>query len=103
MLFRKSHAFDFFLKSHKRWQKEVRKFFDEVIFPEAWTKEEDGKRVSDAVIKAMADTNLIAARMGPGKHLQGRKLLAGVKPEEVCIDCWFTSILCAYQLMSLIQ
>jgi hypothetical protein len=30
-----------------------------------------------------SDTNIIAMRIGPGKHLQGRRLMGGiVKPEE---------------------
>ena len=62
----------------------MRKFFDENVHPDAQAREEDGKRASQAVIQAMADLEIIAMRMGPGKHLKGRTLAGGiVKPEEV--------------------
>jgi alkylation response protein AidB-like acyl-CoA dehydrogenase len=69
--------------SHRRLQKAARKFVDEVIAPEAEAREADGKYISQEVIDKMAEKNLLAMRLGPGKHLKGRVLLDGVvKPEE---------------------
>lgn len=60
---------------------------DDIIFPDAQAREDDGKRPSQAVFDAMAQVNLIAMRLGPGKHLEGRVLMNGiVKPEEVSIS-----------------
>ncbi|KAF7986475.1 hypothetical protein HWV62_31267 [Athelia sp. TMB] len=72
----------YYKESHKVFQKAMRKFTDEIITPDAHAREEDGKRPSQSVIQAMADVNLHAMRMGPGKHLEGLELLGGVKPEE---------------------
>jgi len=55
----------------------------EVIHPEAVRCEENGKRISQQVIDELGAVNMIAMRLGPGKHLKGRSLLGGiVKPEE---------------------
>ncbi|KAG5642429.1 hypothetical protein DXG03_002803 [Asterophora parasitica] len=73
----------YFTENHRQFQKEVRLFMDTVIYPDALAREADGKRPSQSVIDKMAEINLHAMRMGPGKHLQGRKLMNGlVKPEE---------------------
>ena len=54
--------------------------------PDAQKHEEDGKRPSQHVFDEMARTNLIALRMGPGKHLEGKEIMGGlVKPEEVSL------------------
>lgn len=73
----------YYTDNHRRFQKVVRKFFMEVIKPEADRCEETGKRISQEVVDKMAEVNLIAMRLGPGKHLKGRTLLGGiVRPEE---------------------
>jgi alkylation response protein AidB-like acyl-CoA dehydrogenase len=72
----------YYKESHKTLQNAMRKFVDEVIYPDAQAREEDGKRPSISVIQAMAEQNIHAMRLGPGKHLKGLKLLGGVKPEE---------------------
>lgn len=62
----------------------MHKFTDEIVFPDAQAREEDGKRISQSVVDAMAEMNMHAMRLGPGKHLKGLKLMGGiVKPEEV--------------------
>jgi hypothetical protein len=85
----------------------MRKFVDEVIYPDAQAREDDGKRASMDVLNAMAyakmlfhrwyrlklmrnrQVNLNAMRLGPGKHLQGRTLMDGiVKPEEFDYFQW---------------
>ncbi|KAI9511847.1 acyl-CoA dehydrogenase NM domain-like protein [Russula earlei] len=73
----------YYKESHRRLQQAVRKFHDEVIYPDAQAREEDGKRPSLEVIQKMAEVNLHAMRSGPGKHLHGLTLMGGVvKPEE---------------------
>ena len=70
--------------SHRRFQKAMREFFDNVVYAEAQAREEDGKRVSQPVLDKMAELEIHAMRLGPGKHLKGRTLMGGiVKPEEV--------------------
>ncbi|KAJ6505932.1 acyl-CoA dehydrogenase [Mycena vulgaris] len=70
--------------SHRAFQVALRKFFETEVLPDAFAREEDGKRPSQSVFDAMARTNIIAMRLGPGPHLKGRVLLDGVvKPEEV--------------------
>lgn len=73
----------YYTDNHRRFQKAVRKFVDEYIYPDAQARELDGKRPSQSVIDKMAEVELHAMRMGPGKHLKGRTLMGGiVKPEE---------------------
>ncbi|TFK46119.1 acyl-CoA dehydrogenase NM domain-like protein [Heliocybe sulcata] len=73
----------YYKESHRRLQRAVRKFVDEVIWPDAQAREADGKRPSQSVFDKMAELNMHAMRMGPGKHLKGLKLMGGiVEPEE---------------------
>ena len=73
----------YYKESHRKLQKAIRKFVDEVVTPEGLAREADGKYISQEVIDKMAEKNVLAMRLGPGKHLKGRILLDGVvKPEE---------------------
>ncbi|KAI0783556.1 peroxisomal acyl-CoA-dehydrogenase [Abortiporus biennis] len=73
----------YFTDGHRKFQKAMRKFIDEVVYPDAQARELDGKRPSQSVVDAMAALNLHAMRLGPGKHLKGLTLMGGiVKPEE---------------------
>ncbi|KAI0370328.1 acyl-CoA dehydrogenase NM domain-like protein [Pilatotrama ljubarskyi] len=73
----------YYTESHRRFQREARKFVDEILTPDALAREEDGKRPSLSVIEKMAELGILAMTMGPGKHLKGRTLFGGViKPEE---------------------
>ncbi|KAJ7472310.1 acyl-CoA dehydrogenase/oxidase [Mycena galericulata] len=73
----------YYTDRHRKFQTAVRTFFEEVVKPEAIKCEENGKRISQEVVDKMSEVNLIAMRLGPGKHLQGRTLMNGtVKPEE---------------------
>ncbi|KZT07648.1 peroxisomal acyl-CoA-dehydrogenase [Laetiporus sulphureus 93-53] len=73
----------YYTESHRRFHKAVRKFMDDVVYPDAQAREADGKRPSQLVFDKMAELELHAMRMGPGKHLKGRTLMNGlVKPEE---------------------
>lgn len=73
----------YFKESHYAVQREMRKFIDEHVYPDAQACEENGKRMSSKLIGMMAENNLHAMRQGPGPHLKGRKLFGGaVTPEE---------------------
>ncbi|KAF8075887.1 peroxisomal acyl-CoA-dehydrogenase [Lyophyllum atratum] len=73
----------YYSEGHRKFQVAVRRFFMEVVKPESERCEESGKRISQEVVDKMGEANIIAMRLGPGKHLQGRTLLGGVvKPEE---------------------
>ncbi|KZT19810.1 acyl-CoA dehydrogenase NM domain-like protein [Neolentinus lepideus HHB14362 ss-1] len=73
----------YFKESHRRLQRAVLRFVDEVVAADAQAREADGKRPSQSVIDEMAELNMHAMRMGPGKHLKGLKLMGGiVEPEE---------------------
>lgn len=72
----------YYKDSHRRLQRAVREFVDEHIYPEAQEKELDGTYISQELTDKMAANNLLAMRLGPGKHLYGRKLLGDVKGEE---------------------
>ncbi|KAJ7127072.1 acyl-CoA dehydrogenase [Mycena epipterygia] len=73
----------YYTESHRALQVAMRKFFEVEILPDAIAREEDGKRASQSVFDAMARTNILAMRLGPGPHLKGRVLMDGlVKPEE---------------------
>jgi hypothetical protein len=88
---------------HRRVQVEFRKFVELVLLPDAQAREEDGKRPSQSCFDEMAKLNIIAMRLGPGKHLQGRVLMNGiVKPEEVFVHWnvflirWFWCSYCQF-------
>ncbi|RAL01248.1 acyl-CoA dehydrogenase family protein [Aspergillus ibericus CBS 121593] len=68
----------YFNDSHRRLQKALREFTDRYITPEAQEKEKDGTYISQELIDRMAEAGVLAMRLGPGKHLHGRKLLGGV-------------------------
>ncbi|KAH9957398.1 acyl-CoA dehydrogenase NM domain-like protein [Russula dissimulans] len=73
----------YYSENHKAFHKVVRTLFDEVAYPDAQERELDGKRPSQEVFDKMAEVNLHAMRLGPGKHLKGLSLFHGlVKPEE---------------------
>lgn len=68
----------YYNESHRRLQKAMRAFVDEHVTPEAKEREKDGKYISQELIDKMAETNILAMRLGPGKHLHGRKILGDV-------------------------
>ncbi|TFK27197.1 acyl-CoA dehydrogenase [Coprinopsis marcescibilis] len=73
----------YYNQSHRDFQMAMRLLFSEVVMPDALVKEETGGQPSQEVMDKLMDCNLPAMRLGPGKHLQGRKLMYGiVKPEE---------------------
>ncbi|KAI0087286.1 acyl-CoA dehydrogenase/oxidase [Irpex rosettiformis] len=79
----KGYYSPFFKESHKKLQEAVRKFTDDILYPDGQARELDGKPPSQVVFEKMAEVNLHAMRMGPGKHLKGLTLMNGiVSPEE---------------------
>lgn len=73
----------YFTESHRKFQKALRSFTNEYVIPDAALHEEDGKPTTQSLIDKMASLNLLAMRLGPGKHLKGRTLMDGiVAPEE---------------------
>jgi len=73
----------YYSDNHRKFQTAVREFFETVVRPESIKCEENGKTISQEVFDKLAETNVIAMRLGPGKHLQGRTLMGGlVRPEE---------------------
>ncbi|KAJ7274448.1 acyl-CoA dehydrogenase/oxidase [Mycena haematopus] len=68
----------YYKEHHHRFRAAVRTFVDEVVFPDAQTRELDGGRPSQRIFDEMARLNLTAMRVGPGKHLQGRVLMDGI-------------------------
>jgi alkylation response protein AidB-like acyl-CoA dehydrogenase len=76
-------ASPYFNNSHRKLQRTLRKFVDEHVIPEAQEKEKDGTFISQELIDKMADNNLLAMRLGPGEHMNGRSIMHGaVKGED---------------------
>jgi len=79
----KGYYSPYYKDHHRRLQIEFRKFVEVILQPDAQAREDDGKKPSQSRFEEMAKLNIIAMRLGPGKHLQGRVLMNGVvKPEE---------------------
>ncbi|KAN0061521.1 hypothetical protein ACQY0O_006368 [Thecaphora frezii] len=72
----------YYNESHRRLQREWRKFVDENIVEVAQRVEENGKRPDVELVQKLGAIGINAMRMGPGKHLHGRKLFADIKGEE---------------------
>jgi alkylation response protein AidB-like acyl-CoA dehydrogenase len=68
--------------SHRKLQKAIRAYVDERVVEVAQRCEDNGKRPDVELVKEMGSNGINAMRMGPGKHLHGRKLFADVKGEE---------------------
>lgn len=69
-------------ESHRRLQKAARVFTDSLLRPEALRVEEAGEIPSREFFARLVDEGIMPMRMGPGPHLRGRKLFAGVEPDE---------------------
>lgn len=72
----------YYNESHRKMQKALRIFTDKYITPEAQQKEKDGTYISQELIDRMAAENILAMRLGPGKHLKGRSLFNGLMKGE---------------------
>lgn len=67
----------YYKESHHKLQKACRTFIDEHVVPEAKESELSGKHISQELINKMAEVNLLACRLGPGKHMHGRNIFNG--------------------------
>lgn len=69
---------------HRKFQKEMRLFFDTYVKDEAALHELNNKRPTEELIKRMGtpEWHLNAMRLGPGKHLHGLTLPSGLKGED---------------------
>lgn len=72
----------YFKESHHKLRRKVREFVDTYVTPEAQQKEKDGTYISQELIDRMVEHDLLAMRLGPGKHLHGKNLMGVVKGEE---------------------
>lgn len=74
----------YFNDSHRVLQKEMRLFFDTYVKEEAQAHELTNERPSRSLVERMGEDgiNINHMRLGPGRHLHGRKLPGGIKPEE---------------------
>ena len=72
----------YYKESHQRFKLAVRKFFDEVVLPEAKVRDGSGEAPSKEVFEKCGEFGLLASRIGPGPWLKGRTLPGGIKPEE---------------------
>jgi len=78
----KGYHSPYYNDSHKRFQRAMRKFISEVIAPEAAKCEENGKKISQEVVDKICEMNILAMRIGKGKHLKGRTLMGGIITQE---------------------
>lgn len=83
----------FYNDSHRKMQKAARIFVEEHMIKEAQAKEKDGTYISQELIDKMAEQNVLAMRLGPGKHLHGRKILGGAVDGKE-FDYFHDMILC---------
>ncbi|GAA5834251.1 hypothetical protein JCM3766R1_004501 [Sporobolomyces carnicolor] len=74
----------YFDDSHRRLQKEMRRFFDTEVRAEARAHELTHERPTKRLVELMGtpEWNIHAMRMGPGKHLHGLTLPGGIKGED---------------------
>lgn len=76
------HKSPYYNESHIRFRADLRKFFDEVVMPDAPNSEDMGKVPTPELYRKLGDFGLLASRIGPGPHLEGHKLPGGIKPDE---------------------
>ncbi|TFY82917.1 hypothetical protein EWM64_g1085 [Hericium alpestre] len=78
-----SFASPYYTEGHRRFQRAMRQFVMDVVYPDSVECEETGKRIDQGVVDKLGEMNIIAMRLGPGAHLKGRTLMGGVvQPEE---------------------
>ncbi|KAF8896258.1 acyl-CoA dehydrogenase [Infundibulicybe gibba] len=73
----------YYANHHYAFQRVIRRFVDETLFPDAQALQETGKKPSQKIFDWFASMNVHAMRLGPGEHLKGRILMGGaVMPEQ---------------------
>ncbi|ORX62960.1 acyl-CoA dehydrogenase NM domain-like protein [Hesseltinella vesiculosa] len=71
----------YYKESHFQFRTEVRKIMAELAEEFRELDQTDGKP-SDELMQKLGETGLLACNVGPGPHLKGINIPAGVKPEE---------------------
>ncbi|KAI8070857.1 acyl-CoA dehydrogenase/oxidase [Gongronella butleri] len=71
----------YYKESHHKFRTEVRKILQELAEEFRELEQTDGKP-SDELMQKLGETGLLACNVGPGPHLKGINIPAGVKPEE---------------------
>lgn len=72
----------YFNASHVAFRKALKVFVNAEIMPDAAMHDESGKPATIEVYKKMGAFGWLASRIGPGQHMKGLSLPAGIKPEE---------------------
>eukprot|EP00158_Paraphelidium_tribonemae_P003257 Partr_v1_DN25998_c0_g1_i2_m68809 putative acyl-CoA dehydrogenase len=72
----------FYTDSHRRFKVALRLFFDNVVLPEAREFDALGKAPSQELFEKCGEFGLLASRIGPGAHLEGRSLPASIAPAD---------------------
>lgn len=75
-------ATPYFKESHYRLQKEFRRWVTDNLVDIAQECDPFGKPPPRELFQEMGRLNITAMRLGPGKHLRGRKLFADIDPDE---------------------
>ncbi|EFP82580.2 uncharacterized protein PGTG_08776 [Puccinia graminis f. sp. tritici CRL 75-36-700-3] len=78
----KGYSSPYYNEGHRAFQKAIRLIVETHIAPEAREHEQTGKRPTQELVDLMAKEHLNAMRLGPGKHLHGLTLPAGLKGEN---------------------
>lgn len=72
----------YYSDKHQQYRSIVRKFVADHVLEDALSCEESGKRPSKELVKLLGKEGYLAARLGPGKHLEGLKLPGNILPQE---------------------
>ncbi|KAB8532554.1 hypothetical protein FH972_025499 [Carpinus fangiana] len=72
----------YYNETHRSLRAALRKFVDLYVTPEAQEKENDGTYISQKLVDRMAETNILAMRLGPGEHIHNRTLIGNVPGEK---------------------
>jgi len=86
----KQYFSPYYTDKHRKYQRACREFIETHVMPEAIVAEKEGTHISQELINKMAETNFLACRLGPGKHMAGRSILNGaIKGEDFDYFCDF--------------
>ncbi|KAI7937667.1 hypothetical protein MJO28_015214 [Puccinia striiformis f. sp. tritici] len=78
----KGYTSPYYTDHHRDFQKAIRLIVDTHVTPEAREHEQTGKHPTQELVDLMAKEHLNAMRIGPGYHLHGLTLPAGLKGED---------------------
>ncbi|POW00651.1 hypothetical protein PSTT_13001 [Puccinia striiformis] len=84
----KGYTSPYYTDHHRDFQKAIRLIVDTHVTPEAREHEQTGKHPTQELVDLMAKEHLNAMRIGPGYHLHGLTLPAGLKGEDFDYFNW---------------